>query len=1046
MKPSLILPIALLASLIQVAAAAPETLRIPLSGKGPSDAVEWDFQISAGRRAGEVAKIPVPSNWEQHGFGNYDYGSVPADEKHQEDGIYQRDFVVPESWRGMSVRIVFEASMTDTQVFVNGQSAGPVHQGGFYQFHHDITDKVQFGSTNKLKVHVSKDSANSTVEAAERSADYWVFGGIYRPVWLEARPVQSIEWTAVDARADGSLHAKAYLTGFGAADRVRAQVMTASGERVGEAFESELAGGAPAELRARIAGVRTWSAEEPNLYHIEFSLMQGSVLLHQVRERIGFRTLEVRAGKGVFVNGRRITVKGVNRHCFRPKTGRALDARDSLADLHLIKAMNMNAVRCSHYPPDKAFLDACDELGLYVENEICTWQKPMLDTATARRVVGQMIRRDVNHPSILWWANGNEGGWNTEVDGDFGIWDIQQRPVLHPWEEFSGFQTKHYPTWQRFQEDLAGPHLVMPTEFLHGLFDGGHGAGLEDFWNAMNAGPNGVGGFLWVLADEGIERTDRGGEIDNWGTNAPDGIVGPYHEKEASFLTIKDIFSPVQVAMKKLPADFDGRIAISNTYQFRDLSTCKFRWSLTRFENGSLTNVGGELPSPAIAPGATGELRIPLPKDWVAADALELVASDREGNELWTWSWATQRVGPPPQVLAGSGRGAGELEVVEEERFWRVKAGLHDFRFDRSSGMLLEARLSGKRFPLRNGPFLVGNQDGRALQLPPGTRVSASGSEIGREAGNSIDGSSTSRWSQEGRDSWIALEFQQPCVVDGLEIAWQHATERTAKWRLEGSADGKIWEELLQGESRPGASRVDSRSFTPRKLRFARLRCFGNDKNAWNSILEWSVGKRASQTAELALSREDSGACRISARMQGPFESFSWTIHPEGRLLLDYAYNIAQPVAFHGLSFEHAEQEIENFSWTGQGPERVWANRMRGTRHGQFSYAFQKLKPGVDYQYPHRAGYYAGVHHAALRSPAGTLRVTCHQDDTFVRVGTNDEGEKIITAWPQGDFSLLHAIPAIGNKFHAPELVSPQGQLHRAPGRVQGQASFQFAP
>jgi hypothetical protein len=283
-------------------------------------------------------------------------------------------------------------------------------------------------------------------------------------------------------------------------------------------------------------------------------------------------------------------------------------------------------------------------------------------------------------------------------------------------------------------------------------------------------------------------------------------------------------------------------------------------------------------------------------------------------------------------------------------------------------------------------------------------------------------------------------------VVDGLEIAWQHATERTAKWRLEGSADGKIWEELLQGESRPGASRVDSRSFTPRKLRFARLRCFGNDKNAWNSILEWSVGKRASQTAELALSREDSGACRISARMQGPFESFSWTIHPEGRLLLDYAYNIAQPVAFHGLSFEHAEQEIENFSWTGQGPERVWANRMRGTRHGQFSYAFQKLKPGVDYQYPHRAGYYAGVHHAALRSPAGTLRVTCHQDDTFVRVGTNDEGEKIITAWPQGDFSLLHAIPAIGNKFHAPELVSPQGQLHRAPGRVQGQASFQFAP
>jgi beta-galactosidase/beta-glucuronidase len=289
----------------------------------------------------------------------------------------------------------------------------------------------------------------------------------------------------------------------------------------------------------------------------------------------------------------------VNRHCFRPKSGRALDPQDSIDDVRLIKSMNMNAVRCSHYPPDKAFLDACDELGLYVENEICTWQKPALDTPTARRVIGQMIRRDVNHPSILWWANGNEGGWNTEVDGDFAIWDIQKRPVLHPWEEFSGYQTKHYPIWERLQQDLADKYLVMPTEYLHGLYDGGHGAGLEDYWNAITSRPNGVGGFLWVLADEGISRTDHRGEIDNWGTNAPDGIVGPNHEKEASCLTAKDIFSPVQIGLMEIPVDFNGEIEIRNTYDFRDLTSVRFDWAL-----GDPPTANGSMSGPPVPAGA----------------------------------------------------------------------------------------------------------------------------------------------------------------------------------------------------------------------------------------------------------------------------------------------------------------------------------------------------------------------------------------------------------------------------------------------------------
>lgn len=1027
----------------------PETLQLPLSGHGPADAVEWDFKISAGRRAGEQARIPVPSQWEQHGFGDYDYGMVPANLKHKEEGFYQRSFVVPASWRGLKVRIVFDGSMTDTAVTVNGRSAGPTHQGGFYQFYHDITDKIKIGENNQLDVRVSKASANATVEEAERKADFWVFGGIYRPVWLEARPPQSIEWTAIDARADGTFRAKIYLDGHGGADRVVARVTTRDGKVLGQPLEAPVTEGVAVALGAMIPGVRPWSAEEPALYQVQLDLMRGARVLHRTSERFGFRTLEVRQGQGVFVNGHRITVKGVNRHCFRAKTGRALDPQDSIDDLKLIKSMNMNAVRCSHYPPDRAFLAACDELGLYVINELCTWQVPVLDTPTARRLIGQMVRRDVNHPSILWWSNGNEGGWNKAVDGDFALWDIQQRPVLHPYMPFGGFQTMHYPTWAQLQQNLAGELLVMPTEFLHGLFDGGLGAGLEDFWNAITARSNGVGGFLWVLADEGIERSDRGGEIDNWGTWAPDGIVGPHHEKEASYQTIRDIFCPVQIAMRQLPADFDGRIGVSNKYDERNLSTCCFHWRLKRHGSTASNGAGaGRVAGPAVAAGGKGELKLPLPGDWRAWDALELTVTDREGKELWTWSWATQAAAGRP--LAGQATIPGPVPAVTEEANgrWQVKTPRHDFVFDRANGRLLTVRVTGKALPLANGPRLVGVDSNASFTAVQVAAVTASGAQTGNVAANAIDGSFETVWACEGRDSWIQLEFRESVEVDAMAIAWQQAESRRAQWALELSDDGKQWLEVVRGESHRDRPLWDGSEFPGRKAKFARLRGLGNDKNAWNSILEWKIGKssRLDTAAGVTLKQLDTGACRIEAKSQGPFTDFAWTVQPDGRLDLEYTYQLNDPAWFHGITFDLPEREIRRFSWIGQGPERVWANRMRGIRFGQFTNEFHKLRAGIDYGYPHRAGYFAGVREATVFTGSGTVRVTGGQDDTFVRLGTNDEGEFIKTCWPDGDFSLLHAIPGIGNKLHAPQLVSPQGAPHPAPGRVSGQVRFEFGP
>lgn len=896
----------IVALLCGASAFAVETRRMMLSGNGPSDAVEWDFTVTEGRRAGEKARIPVPSQWEQHGFGNYDYGQVPDDRKHKEDGIYQRSFRVPDEWKGSGIRIVFDGVMTDTAVFVNGREAGPLHQGGFYRFHHDITDKIAWGVDNRLEVRVSKDSANPTIEGAERGADFWVFGGIYRPVWLEALPPSFVEWTGIDAKADGSLRIKVHPGGDPVADAVEVRVMEKDGTPLAmEPLKSPVAGGGPVEVTGKVPGVKPWSAEEPNLYQIEIRLMKGNAELHRVKERIGFRTMETRPGQGVFVNGRRVTIKGVNRHCFRPESGRALDPEDSVEDVKLIRSMNMNAVRCSHYPPDKAFLDACDEIGLYVESELCTWQKPVIDTENARRLIGQMIRRDGNHPSILWWANGNEGGWNTEVDGDYAHWDIQARPVLHPWEEFSGYQTKHYPVWDRLQKDLAGPHLVMPTEFLHGLYDGGHGAGLEDYWNAITSRPNGVGGFLWVLADEGIVRTDRGGEIDNQGILAPDGIVGPHHEKEASYHTIKDIFCPVEIRMKSLPADFDGRIPVKNGYDFRNLREVRFAWKWA----------GDPSPhskqGPDLEPGQTGAFSMELPPDWRKRRSLELRAEDRDGNELWTWCWEVP-VETEARVVVKPKPARTPVRFEESAGVWTASTGTGIvYQFDAVSGRLSKVMVGGKPIAFSNGPRRVGADEVATL----------------------------------------------PSVSHEM------------------LADGSL---------------------------------------------------------------------KIGAMAGAAFKSFAWMVHPDGALDLEYVYQIDQSSHFHGITFDMPQDGMESFDWDGQGPERVWANRMRGTRFGSFTKKFHLPRPGVDYEAPPSAGYYAGVDRFSVMLRSGGVEVEPGADNGFIRIGTNQEGEKITTWWPEGDFSVLHAIPPIGNKFDTPDRLGPQSQPHPPTGELRGHVRFRF--
>lgn len=624
-----------------------------LSGTDNEHTVSWDFFCTGGRKSGYWTTIPVPSHWEQQGFGSYNYG---RDYKTygrnfrfaEEEGFYRHRFTVPSSWKGKRVFIVFEGAMTDTEVRINKKAAGPKHQGAFYRFKYDITDKLNFSGTNELDVKVSKWSADESVNNAERLADYWIFGGIFRPVYLEALPAEYIDHVSIDARADGSVAMNVFPAWLAGSRTIEADIIDKTGRVAATARAQVQAGDTIALLKTIVDRPELWTAETPHLYRVRVSLKKGATVLYTTSERVGFRTIEIRRGDGIYLNGVQIKMKGVNRHVWWPETGRCINPGIDLADAQLIKDMNMNAVRCSHYPPDKSFLDYCDSLGLYVLDELAGWQKAY-STKAGEPLVREMVERDANHPSVIFWSNGNEGGHNKELDDDYGRYDLSNRPVIHchhrPGNAYNGIDCNHYEDYYSTKKILDDSLIYMPTEFLHAQDDGGAAAALNDFWELHWQAKRSGGGFLWALLDEGIVRTDRNGSIDVNGVNAPDGIVGPHREKEGSYGAIKEIWSPVKIVMKTLPAGFDGTIPVENRYHFTNLDQCRFQWSLADYrrpadaDTGYVVNATGTASGPGIVPGGKGNLHLSLPAGWNNHDALLLTAFDPFGRTLSAWSW-----------------------------------------------------------------------------------------------------------------------------------------------------------------------------------------------------------------------------------------------------------------------------------------------------------------------------------------------------------------------------------------------------------------------
>jgi hypothetical protein len=910
-------------------ASAQETEVQFLSGHGKDDAVPWKFFCTSGAHSGVWTNLPVPSQWDVKGFGTLTYHKDSTN-AWDERGLYEHEFSVPQKWNGKRIFLVFDGVMTDTDAKLNGQSVGPVHQGSFYRFKYEVTSLVKFGATNKLEVTVSRHSANESVNKAERLADYYVYSGIFRPVYLEAVPQSFIERVAIDAKADGSFTARIYLNGITNGWKSEGQVQTLDGKNIGEPLNAGvITGGALPDMalfKAQIHSPKLWTAETPNLYQAVFRLKQNGKVIHTVTQRFGFRTFEVRDADGLYLNGRKIILKGADRHSFWPDSGRCLSEAVHRLDIATLKDANMNAVRMSHYPPDAQFLDLCDELGLYVLDELAGWHN-FYDNDIGPKLVKEMVERDVNHPSILFWDNGNEGGFNTNLDKIYGEIDPQHRRVLHPWATFSGVNTAHYLAYDKAEIAAHGKkvyysnnqeivatndavkYIYMPTEFLHGLYDGGAGAGLDDYWRMMTASKTLGGGFIWALVDEGIKRPDTG-EIDVAGNQAPDGIVGPYREREGSFYAIKEIWSPIQITRGK-----SGVFTLENHFSFTDASACAFEFELRKFsapdEKGNFKILAsGKIPSPKIAPGQPGEFKFSPPAN-KNADALALRVSDPGGRELWSWVWPLKK----DEAHRLAEEPASQHAIPSETNgVIEVKAGELAATFSKETGLLTGVARGAQKFSLSNGPRLA-----------------------------------------------------------------------------VGSA-------------------------TLREIHFT----------------------------------DDGPDAIVSAKFDGGLKSILWRVNGNGWIQCTWTYAAHGTNDFRGVLFDYPENLVTHKRWRGDGPFRVWQNRLRGVTSGVWENDYNDTLTGLrGWVYPEFKGFFANWHWLQLGTREGDLTVINQGDTKFLEVLTPGFAPTNLTAKafapvPKCGLGFLDAIPPIGSKFKEAKFGGPQGQPTVADGEFSGAVSFYF--
>lgn len=617
-------------------------------------------------------KITVPSLWQLKGYGKPIYlcaflpkgistakSEIPKiDENINELGVYRRSFTVPESFAGKEIFIQFGAVKAGFFLYINGKKVG-YSQGSMTPAEFRITDYLIEGE-NKIAVEVFRYTDGTYLE----DQDMWFLSGIYREVYLYAEEKLCIKDFFADCSLDdeyknGVMNLSVLLKNYGEASDCRFDAYLIDGKKKKLVASRKLTvGDAAAELKFEHIekNVRQWSAENPNLYKLLLVLSSGDGILSCKSISVGFKRVEIK-GNVLYMNGKRVIIKGVNRHDFDPDSGWAVPEERYYTDLHLMKKANINAVRTSHYPDAEIFYKLCDELGLYVMDEAdveshgvrrknCPGDNPEFKEAVEDRA-RRMVLRDRSHACVCFWSLGNEAG-----DGENfmhernAILALDKSRPLHYEGEFdyckSDFISRMYPVegivdklknkqaitstlYDNVANALAADNKPVPAEayetkpviyceYAHAMENS-----LGNFQEYMDVFENYehmCGGFIWDYVDQSIRCEEQGeekwlygGDFDEGASSyyfCANGIITADRQPQPSYYEVKKVYASLEAY------DFDaanGKIIIKNKNLFISTADYIIKWSLT--VDGEQV-LGGEESDFVVEPLSEKELALPI--------------------------------------------------------------------------------------------------------------------------------------------------------------------------------------------------------------------------------------------------------------------------------------------------------------------------------------------------------------------------------------------------------------------------------------------------
>ncbi|MES2922876.1 MAG: glycoside hydrolase family 2 TIM barrel-domain containing protein [Verrucomicrobiota bacterium] len=637
---------------------------------------DWSFKYISALNAGaderfhapgfDVAawkQIPVPANWELHGFAEPQYALELKDGL----GLYRRTFRAPAAWLGgRRVCLRFDGVAFGFEAWLNGTKIGASSASAYNPNTFDITDAILSDTDNVLAVRVVTKPLGYEFDVN----DDWALSGIFRDVTffsvpaIHVRDVSTSTKLTTDGAADLSIEVFVSQTD----GEVRGTLLAPDGKVVGE-FPLTHTSHGTYNSHIRVENPQLWTAETPSLYRLQLSLSAKGQSLQVIEERVGLRQVSIVDGV-LRLNNRPIKLRGVNRHDLNPETGRAVTEAQMRRDLELMKKGNINFVRTSHYPSHPRFIELCDEMGFYVMDEVSIGkgEAHLNDPAYRENILARVdptITRDKNRASVIIWSIGNENPvTDVELEACRRAKELDPtRPVCLPKigsyfaknhdkiPEYVDIHSPHYPgntTLRRFARDLKRPMIL--TEYAHAL--GLATDRIQEQWDIIQETPTFAGGAIWHFHDQGIlsdsgEPVDRSKSTqfawvnqtrfhDTHGLDGCDGIVYSDRTPQTDFWQVRKVYSPVQIAERSAtvnPGSQEITLTVDNRHDFRALAGMKLAWSLQC--NGAELQKGETPLQAAARERETVKIPVNIPAD-AAADVLtlNLRCLDESGLEI----------------------------------------------------------------------------------------------------------------------------------------------------------------------------------------------------------------------------------------------------------------------------------------------------------------------------------------------------------------------------------------------------------------------------